>query len=180
MKRIVARGSFEEENDPATNRLSSLVSKAPANSLIRTTNVIAFAFGVAALGAVLLSVFVMASRPWGCSANSESPVVSCDWITSRVIAIVWLAAGLAVCFVSWRRWNSLLALISAPLVAISLISVIGVFSLAPAALWFGCALWLWAHGQRSSMALSGLASVGLVYLSATGVLALFYLYSAPI
>jgi hypothetical protein len=122
----------------------------------------------------------MASRPWGCSANSESPVVTCDWITSRVIAAGWLVAALVVCLVSWKRWKLPLAIISAPLLAISLISVIGVFSLAPAALWFGCALWLWAQGQRYSMAASGLASVVLVYLAATGVLALFALHSTPI
>jgi hypothetical protein len=156
-----------------------LASEGSGSSQVRTTNRLAFIFGTAAIAAVLLSVFVMASRPWGCSASSQSPLVTCDWVTSRVIAAFWLVAALAVCFVSWRRWKLPLAIISATLVAISLISVIGVFSLAPATLWLGCALWLWARGKGSSIVVSGLASVVLVYLAASGVSALLHLYSTP-
>jgi len=157
-----------------------LVPEAPPNAYLRTTNVIAFVFGASALAAVLLSVYVMASRPWGCSANSESPVVTCDWVTSRVIAAVRLVAALALCLFSWKRWKLPLAVISAALLSVSLISVVGVFALAPAAFWFACALWLWAQGYRSSIVLSALASVLLLYLGATGVVALLALHSAPI
>lgn len=107
-------------------------------------------------------------------------MVTCDWVTSRVIAAVWLVAALAVCFVSWKQWKLLLAIIATALLAISLISVIGVFSLGPATLWFACALWLWARGKRWSLVVSAGASVVLVYLAATAVLALFALYSTPI
>jgi hypothetical protein len=158
-----------------------VVSATPPDAHPRNTDVIAFVFGAGALGALLLSVFVMASRPWGCSITSDgSVVVTCDWVTSRVIAAVWLAAGLAVCLIVWKRRRLLLAIISTPLIAVSLISVIGVFTLAPAALWFACALWLWAQGHRLTIVLSGMASVVLLYLSTTGVLALLTLHSTPV
>lgn len=138
------------------------------------------AFGALALLAALLSVFVMASRPWGCSASSGSPVVSCDWVTSRWVASVWLVAALGICLVSWKRWTLALAVISLPLLAFSMISVFGVFTLSPAALWFGCALWLLSRDRRFWIALSALATVALLSLGVVGVLALFTLAEAPI
>jgi hypothetical protein len=146
----------------------------------RRTNIIAFVFGAAALVAVLLSVFVMASRPWGCSATSQSPVVSCDWFTSRLIAAVLVVAALGVSFVAWKRWKLPLAIISAVLLVIGLISEIGFYSLAPAALWFGCALWLWAQGREFRVVLSAVASIALLYLAVNGVIASVVLYSSPI
>ena len=80
-----------------------------------------------------------------------------------MIAAVWLAAGLAVCLIAWQRWKLSLAIISAPLIAVSLISVIGVFAMAPAAFWFACALWLWTRGNRLAIVLSGLASLVLLF-----------------
>jgi hypothetical protein len=132
------------------------------------------------MAALLVSVFVMAARPWGCSFNSESPVVNCDWVTSRVVAAVWLAGGLAVCLAAFKGRKRPLAIVSAPLVVVSLVSVIGVFTMAPAALWLASALWLWAQGHRWAIVLSGLASTVLLYLSTIGVLALLNLHSTPI
>jgi hypothetical protein len=162
------------------NRLSQLVSEASPRSYLRATTAIAFVFGACALAAVLGSAFVMASRPWGCSANSYSPLVTCDWVTSRVNAALWLVANLAVCSFAWRRWNLPLAVISGLLIAVGIISVIGVFTMAPAAFWFACALWLWAHGRRWAIVLCALVSVMLIYLAATGVLALLALHSTPV
>jgi hypothetical protein len=130
--------------------------------------------------AVLLSVFVMASRPWGCSATSESPVVTCDWITSRVVAAIWLATGLAICLVAWKRWKLPLAIISALLLPIGLVSAIGVFVLTPAALWFGCAMWLWTEGRPSRLAWGAVVTIALLYLAIDGVIASFALYFTPI
>jgi hypothetical protein len=146
----------------------------------RTTNIIAFVFGAAALFAALLSVFVMASRPWGCSASSITSGVSCDWVTSRVIAALVLAVALVVSFVAWKRWKLPLAIIAAVLLVVGLVSVVGLYSLAPAALWFGCAMWLWAQGRRSRVVWSGLATIVLLYLAAGGALASFLLYFTPI
>lgn len=147
---------------------------------LRITNQIAIAWGGLALTAVLLSVFVMASRPWGCSAGNESTTVVCDWVTSRVIAVIWLTGGVAVCAISLKRRWLPLAVISLPMLAVSLISFFGVFALAPAAFWLASAFWGWAHGRRSSMVVSAVASVVLLYLAATGVIALLALHSAPI
>jgi hypothetical protein len=157
-----------------------LSAEARPNSQLRMTGTIATIFGAAALAVVLLSVFVMASRPWGCSASSESPTITCDWVTSRVVAAFWLIAALGLCAISCKGWKLPLAMISVPLLAISLISVIGVFSLAPAALWLANALWLWAKDRQSFSVVAALASIVLVYLAATGVLALRALHSAPI
>ena len=156
-----------------------MIAAVPPNRSLRITNLIAVVFGVCALAVVLLSVFVMASRPWGCSASGGTTGVSCDWVTSRVMAAVWLVVALVVCLIALRRWTLPLAVISAPLLAVSLISAIGVFSLAPAAFWFGCALWQWAQGRRTSIVVSTVVSVVLLYLGATGVLALLALYSTP-
>jgi hypothetical protein len=150
------------------------------SATLRMTGFIALAFGALALLAVLFSVYVMASRPWGCSASSGSPVVTCDWITSRWVAAVWLVAALGVCLVAWKRWTLALAVIALPLIAFSTISVAGVFTLAPAAFWLGCALWLWSRDRRLLIALSALATVALVTLGVVGVLGLFTLAAAPI
>jgi hypothetical protein len=144
------------------------------------TDAIATAFTVAALAAVLLSSLVMASRPWGCSTSSESPVITCDWVTSRVIAAIWLLAALGVCVVSWKGWKLPLTIISLPLLAVSLISVIGVFSLAPAAFWLASAMWRWRPGRRSTIGLTTLASLLLLYLAMNGVVALLVLRSTPV
>jgi hypothetical protein len=153
---------------------------APGRSTtLRVTSFIALAFGVVALMAALYSVLVMASRPWGCSMSSGSRAVSCDWVTSRWAGAIWLVAALVICLISWKRWKLALAVISLLLLAFSLISFIGVFTLAPAALWFGCALWMWSKESRVRIALSALATVGLVTLGTFGVLALFYLAAAP-
>jgi hypothetical protein len=157
-----------------------LASEPAANPDARTTNIVASVFGAAALAAILLSVFVMASRPWGCSASSQSSAVTCDWTTSRVIAAVWLAAGLVVSLIAWKRWKLPLAITSAVLLVVGFVSVLGIFSLAPAALWFGCAMWLWAQGRRSRVVLSGVATIVLLYLAMNGVIALFVLYFTPI
>lgn len=156
-----------------------MVTVAP-NGYRRTTTIIALVFGACALAAVLLSVFVMASRPFGCSANSQSPVVTCDWVTSRVVAVVWLIAGLSLGVIALKRWYLALSIISGLLTAISLFSALGVFTLAPAALWFGCALWLRTPGERSSIVASGLASVVLLYFATNGIRGLLILYSTPI
>lgn len=93
---------------------------------------------------------------------------------------MWLLLGLVVCVLSWKRRALLLALISFPLLAISLISELGVYSLAPAALWLSCAFWLLARGRRGPMVATAVASVVLVYLASTSVVIMVVLYSAPI
>lgn len=150
------------------------------NAGLRATSSIAVAFAVAALLAALLSVFVMVSRPWGCSMTSESPAVSCDWVTSRVFGAVWLVVALGISVISWKRWTVALAAISLPLLGFSMLSFLGVFTLAPAALWLGCALWQWSRDRRSWIVLSGLATVALLWFGIFGVLALYYLAIAPI
>jgi hypothetical protein len=131
------------------------------------------------MAALFLSALVMASRPWGCSSAGDAGVV-CDWVTSRVVAGVWLVAGLALSLAAFKRWTVPLAIISGVLIAVSLVSVLGVFTLAPAALWFACALWLRTRSHRSAIALSGFVSVVLLYLASNGVVALLYLHSTPI
>ncbi len=153
---------------------------ASRSGILRTTRFIALAFGVLALLAALFSVFVIASRPWGCSVSSESPVVSCDWVTSRWLAAGWLVVALVVGLISWRRWTLPLAAISFLLIAFSALSILGVFTMAPAALWLACALWLWSRDRPVWIVLSALATVALVTLGGVGVLALFYLAAAPI
>jgi hypothetical protein len=150
------------------------------NLTLRTTSFIALAFAVLALLTALLSVYVMVSRPWGCSTSSASPAVSCDWVTSRWVGAVWLIVALAISLVSWKRWSIALAVISLPLVAFSLLSVIGIFTLAPAALWLGCALWQWSRDRRLWIVVSALATVPLLWFGIFGVLALLYLATAPI
>jgi len=162
------------------NRLGKLVSENAANQDVRPTNRIAFGFAAAALAAVLLSVFVMASRPWGCSAGSQSSAVTCDWTTSRVIAALFLIVAFGMTFVAWKRWTLPLAIVSAALLVVGFISVLGVFSLAPAALWFGCAMWSWSRGRRIRVVLSGLATVVLLYLAMNGVIASIVLYYTPV
>jgi hypothetical protein len=66
------------------------------------------------------------------------------------------------------------------LLGFSVLSFVGVFTLAPAALWLGCALWQWSRDRRSRIVLSGLATVPLLWFGIFGVLALFYLATAPI
>jgi hypothetical protein len=156
-----------------------VISARPPGVEARATTTIAVVFGACALAALLMSVFVMASRPWGCSSTGDSSVVNCDWVTSRVVAGVWLVAGLAVSLVAFKRWTLPLAIISGVLIAVSLVSVVGVFTLAPAALWFACALWLRTRSHRSAIVLSGFASVVLLYLASNGVVALLYLNSTP-
>ena len=112
--------------------------------------------------------------------SSGSHGVSCDWATSRWVGAVWLLAALVICLISWKRWTLALAATSVPLLAFSLISFVGIFTLAPAAFWFGCALWLWSRDSRIRIVLSALATVGLVTIGTTGVLALFYLAAAPV
>jgi hypothetical protein len=97
-----------------------------------------------------------------------------------VIAVAWLVAGLGVCLIAWKRWKLALAIIAGLLTAASLISALGIFTLAPAAFWFGCALWLRTPGERSSIVWSALASVVLLYFAANGVRGLLTLYSTPI
>lgn len=155
-------------------------SEATANPDLRTTNIVASAFAAAALVAVLLTAFVMASRPWGCSATSESPTVTCDWTTSRVIAGVWLLAGLVISLIAWKRWTLPLAILSPVLLAVGLVSVIGVYVLAPAALWFASALWLWAQGRQYRMVVSGVATIALLYLVMNGLIASLVLYFTPV
>jgi hypothetical protein len=128
----------------------------------------------------MLSVFVMASRPWGCSVSSEAPTVSCDWVTSRWVAAGWLVAALGMGFISWKRWRLALAANSLLLIAFSLVSTVGVFTLAPAAFWFGCALWLSTRDSRPWFVVSSLATVAILSLAIFGVQALFYLATVPI
>jgi hypothetical protein len=146
---------------------------------VRATRSIALVFAGLALLAAVLSVYVMASRPWGCSVSTTSPVVSCDWVTSRWVAAIWLVVALVICFVSLKRWAVALAVISVLLLSFSLISFAGVFTLAPAAFWLGCAFWLWSRDRRLLIALSALASVALVSFGMGGLLALYYL-AAPV
>jgi hypothetical protein len=153
---------------------------ASQNATLRNTSTIALAFAAAALLAALLSVFVMASRPWGCSISSGSSAVSCDWVTSRWVAAAWLVAALGICLISWKRWTLALAVISLPLVVFSVVSFAGIYTRAPAALWLACALWLWSRDHRLRIVLSGIATVALAWLGIFGVLALFYLAAAPI
>jgi hypothetical protein len=157
-----------------------VVQAARPNGYLRTTNIIALVFAACAVAALLLSVFVMASRPFGCSASSGSAIVNCDWVTSRVIAVVWLVAGLSPCLLAWKRWYLALAIVSGVLTAVSLISFLGIFTLAPAAFWFACALWLRTPGERSSLVWSGLSSAVLLYFATNGVRGLLVLYSTPI
>ena len=162
---------------PEAHTLS--VTLTPPSPYLKATNVVALVFGACAVAAVLLSVFVMASRPFGCSANS-APVLTCDWVTSRVAAVVWLIAGLSLGVIALKRWYLALSIISGVLTAISLFSALGVFTLASAAFWFGCGLWLRTPGERSSVVASGLASVVLLYFATNGVRGLLVLYSTPI
>ena len=149
------------------------------SATMRTTSSIAWILAAAALVSALVSVYVMASRPWGCSISSSSPAVSCDWVTSRWVAAAWLTTALVISLVSWKRWTIALAAVSLPLLAFSMISFAGVFTLAPAALWLACALWLWSGERRLWIALSALATVVLLWLGIFGVLALYYLSAAP-
>jgi hypothetical protein len=146
----------------------------------RPTTLIALAFAALALMAAMFSVFVVWSRPWGCSVSSESPVVSCDWVTSRWLAVAWLVVALAITLISARRWALALAALSLPLIVFSVISALGVFTLAPAAFWLACALWLWSADRRLWITLSAVASVPLLWFGIVGVASLFYLASAPI
>jgi hypothetical protein len=150
------------------------------NGVLRATRTIALAFAALAFLAALFSVFVMISRPWGCSVSSASPAVSCDWVTSRWFGAVWLVAATGIAVISLKRWTIALAAISLPLVGFSLLSFAGVFTLAPAALWLGCALWQWSNDRRLWIVLSAVATVALVWFGIFGVLALFYLAAAPI
>jgi hypothetical protein len=96
------------------------------------------------------------------------------------VGAIWLLAALVMCLISLKRWTLALAATSVPLLAFSLISFVGIFTLAPAAFWFGCALWLWSRDSGIRIVLSALATVGLVTIGTTGVLALFYLAAAPV
>ncbi len=149
------------------------------NPTLRTTNLIALAFALLALLAALFSVFVMGSRPWGCSMSSQSTAISCDWVTSKWVAAIWLVAALLIGLISFKRWALALAAISIPLIAFSELSYAGLFTLAPAAFWLGCALWLWSRDRRLFIALSAVASVALVTMGVFGVLALYYLAASP-
>jgi hypothetical protein len=91
-----------------------------------------------------------------------------------------LVAALAICLISLRRWALPLAAISLPLIAFSVISVLGVFTLAPAAFWLACAFWLLSGNRRLWIALSALASVPLLWFGIVGVMSLFYLADTPI
>jgi hypothetical protein len=153
---------------------------ATRNLAQRTTTYIAIAFALVAFLAAMFSVFVMLSRPWGCSVSSPSSAVSCDWVTSRWLGAAWLAVAVAISFISWKRWTVALAVISLPLVAFSFVSFAGIFTLAPAALWLGCALWQWSRGRRLWIVVSSVATVALLWFGIFGVLALFYLAAAPI
>ena len=150
------------------------------NLALRTTGYIAIAFAALAFLVALFSVFVMMSRPWGCSVSSASAAESCDWVTSKWLGAAWLALALAISFISWKRWTIALAVISLPLIAFSLVSFAGIFTLAPAALWLGCALWQFSRGRRLWIVVSSLATVALLWFGIFGVLALLYLAAAPI
>src|SRR4029077_9840815 len=92
------------------------------NAALRATGSIAVAFSALALLAALLSVLVMISRPWGCSMSSDSPNVSCDWVTSRWIGAAWLVVVLGISVIAWKRWTIALAAISLPLLGFSMLS----------------------------------------------------------
>jgi hypothetical protein len=96
------------------------------------------------------------------------------------VAGVWLVVALVICLISLKRWALALGAISILLLTFSLISFAGVFTLAPAAFWLGCALWLWSKDRRIVIALSALASVALISLGIVGLLALYYLAAAPV
>jgi hypothetical protein len=147
---------------------------------LRTTRAIALAFAALAFLAALFSVFVMITRPWGCSISSGSTTLSCDWVTSRWLGAAWLLAAIAIAVVSLKHWTIALAAISLPLIGFSLLSFAGVFTLAPAALWLGCALWQWSRDRRLWIVLSAVATVALLWFGIFGVLALFYLAGAPV
>ena len=153
------------------------VSRSPA---LRATSSIAIAFAGLALLAALLSVFVMVSRPWGCSISGDSATPSCDWVTSRWLGAAWLVVVLAISALSWKRWTVVLAAVSLLLLGFSMLSFLGVFTLAPGALWLACALWQWSRDRRSWIVLSGVATVALLWFGIFGVLALYYLAIAPI
>jgi hypothetical protein len=150
------------------------------NPTLRTTRSIGLAFAALGFLTALLSVFVVASRPWGCSVSSDSPVVSCDWVTSRWVAAAWLVLAVVIGLISLKRWALPLAVISVPLLAFSLISFLGLFTMAPAAFWLGCALWLRSRDSRVWITLSALATVALVFLGLIGVMGLFTLETAPV
>jgi hypothetical protein len=133
-----------------------------------------------ALASGLLATFVIASRPWGCSATSGSGVVTCDWATSRQVALAFFVVAVAVSFIAWKGWGLLLAGIAFPLLALSLVSVLGAFSLSPAALWLSCAFWLLAQGRRGLLIACALASLVLLPLAVLGIARLMALYAAPI
>ncbi len=160
---------------PSRRAAHTYTCRVPAsrNPTVRTTSLIALVFALLALLAALFSVFVMGSRPWGCSMSSQSTAISCDWVTSR-----WVAA-LVIGLISFKRWALALAAISIPLIAFSELSYAGLFTLAPAAFWLGCALWLWSRDRRLFIALSAVASVALVTMGVFGVLALYYLAGSP-
>jgi hypothetical protein len=166
---------------PGSQAAPTYTCRVPAsrNPTLRATGLIALAFALFALGAALFSVFVMGSRPWGCSMSSQSTAVSCDWVTSRWVAAIWLVAALGIGLISFKRWALVLAVISIPLIAFSELSFAGLFTLAPAAFWLGCALWLWSRDRKLVIALSAVASVALVTMGVFGVLALYYLATSP-
>ena len=170
------------DQPPSSERLHTYTWRVPVsrNPTLRTTRLIAVAFALLAMLAAFFSVFVMGSRPWGCSMSSQSTAVSCDWVTSRWVASIWLVAALIVALISFKRWTLALAAISIALIAFSELSYAGLFTLAPAAFWLGCALWLWSRDRRLFIALSAVASVALVTMGVFGVLALYYLAAAPI
>ncbi|MEA2628678.1 MAG: hypothetical protein QOJ10_1138 [Chloroflexota bacterium] len=166
---------------PGRRAAHTYTCRVPAlrNPTLRTTSLIALVFALLALLAALFSVFVMGSRPWGCSMSSQSTAISCDWVTSRWVAAIWLVAALVIGLISFKRWALALAAISIPLIAFSELSYAGLFTLAPAAFWLGCALWLWSRDRRLFIALSAVASVALVTMGVFGVLALYYLAASP-
>jgi hypothetical protein len=84
-------------------------------------------------------------------------------------------AALGIGLISFKRWRLALTVISLLLIAFSLISFAGIYTLAPAVFWFGCAIWLWAKDRRVWIALSALVTVALVSFGVTGVFALVYL-----
>ena len=97
-----------------------------------------------------------------------------------MVAAGGLVAALGMGVISWKRWRLALAAISLPLIAFSLISALGVFTLAPATFWFGSALWLSTRDSGPWIAASAVATVVLLTLAIFGVQALFYLATVPI
>lgn len=166
---------------PSRRAAHTYTCRVPAsrNATLRTTSLIALAFALLAMLAALFSVFVMGSRPWGCSMSSQSTTINCDWVTSRWVAAIWLVAALTIGVISFKQWALMLAAISIPLIAFSELSYAGLFTLAPAAFWLACALWLWSKDRRLFIALSAVASVALVTMGIFGVLGLVYLAAAP-